>query len=201
MVLIYIIHRDSCIYELFDRQCFWFADSISAILEKWSGMYGSVPVTIAALSGCVKGIVLHRRKPEQVEEIWTRFTKQIDKMNNELRGYEDKRLKEVARMEELERHVEELNKQQERERQEREMETREQKEAERHLRTAQEERIQHLMQRIMDQRQQLEEKDREWEMFRERKNSRPQELVRRIGMASSSKIQFDPQSSRPQSHF
>ena len=46
MILIHVIHRDSRVYELLGRQCFWFADSISAILEKWPGMCEGVPVTI-----------------------------------------------------------------------------------------------------------------------------------------------------------
>ena len=35
-------------------------------------------------TGYVKGIALHRRKPEQVDEIWAQFTKQMDKVNREV---------------------------------------------------------------------------------------------------------------------
>ena len=84
MILIHVIHGDSRVYELLDRQCFWFADSISAILEKLSGMCGGLLVMKAGLSGSVKGVALHRRKSEHVEKIWTLFTNQKDKMNEEV---------------------------------------------------------------------------------------------------------------------
>jgi hypothetical protein len=201
MILIYVIHRDSCVYELFDRQCFWFADSISAILEKWSGLCEDASVKIDAPSGCVKGVALHRRKPEDVEKIWTLFTSQRDKMDKDRQGYEDRRQKEVAKTEELKRQVEELKMQQARERQEREREMRKQKEAERQLKTALEDRERQLIQLMMDQQRQLEEKDRERDIVllqRERMgHCHPQELVRRIRMASSSNTRFDAQITFP----
>ena len=84
MLLINVIHEDSYFYELLDRQCFWFADSISAILEEWSERCDGTSVRVNAPAGCVKGIPILRRKREHVEKIWAQFRSRKDMMNKEV---------------------------------------------------------------------------------------------------------------------
>ena len=95
MILVYVIHEDSTTYELFDKQCFWFADTVSAILEKWSGSPTDVavikggPVKSRFLkrnksSGSVGIFVVHRRDPAGINQVWRKFLKQKEDMDTEV---------------------------------------------------------------------------------------------------------------------
>ena len=100
MILAYVVHEDSTAYELLGRQCFWFADTISAILEKWSTPPTDEATTTKGKStkssflkrkksaGRVGILVVHRRKPDVIDKIWEKFLKQRENMNAEVSALE-----------------------------------------------------------------------------------------------------------------
>ncbi|KAM6503562.1 hypothetical protein JOM56_000505 [Amanita muscaria] len=179
MIISHVVHQDSIAYDLLDRQCFWFADTISAILEKWSETCkgASVKQTNAtraysftnsyASSGSVKGFSIHQRNLGDVNKIWAQFLMQREEMNKKRQSYEDTKTEGTRKAEELAGQVEELRHQQTREKQKWELERKEWQEKEHWLMKEQEERERRLKQHIAEQervqqrlQQQLCENDR-----------------------------------------
>jgi hypothetical protein len=94
MILINVVHKDSTIYTLFGRQCFWFADTIFASLEKWVGIYevGSVKANERrkmwgrrrSSTGSLGGVLVHRRDSVHIDMIWDDFMKERHIMNEQV---------------------------------------------------------------------------------------------------------------------
>lgn len=94
MILINVVHEDSTTYTLLGRQCFWFADTIFASLEKWAGIYevGSVKTSERrktwgrrrSSTGRLGGVLVYRRDSVHIETIWDYFTKEKQIMNKQV---------------------------------------------------------------------------------------------------------------------
>ncbi|KIL58374.1 hypothetical protein M378DRAFT_181284 [Amanita muscaria Koide BX008] len=135
MIISHVVHQDSAydlLYDLLGRQCFWFADMISAILEKWSETCTGASVKNATRptrafffkrktnsytsSGSVKGFPIYQRNPGDVNKIWAQFLIQREEMNKKRQSYEDTKTEGTRKTEELAGQVEELRHQQAQER-------------------------------------------------------------------------------------
>ncbi|KAM6503703.1 hypothetical protein JOM56_000646 [Amanita muscaria] len=175
MILAYVIHQDSMTYELFDRQCFWFADTISAVLEQWSNTSGDVSITDGKptksrflrrnkSSGSVGILVVHQRKEDVIEKIRQKFRQKGDEMEKQRQRFVEE---EYARMQ-MARELADVKKQQELERKERERERLElqlEREKERQERDEREYQLQKQLQLERDERErQLQDTNRQWEL-------------------------------------
>ncbi|KIL67376.1 hypothetical protein M378DRAFT_197158 [Amanita muscaria Koide BX008] len=165
MILAYVMHQDSMTYELFERQCFWFADTISAVLEHWFNASGDVSITDGKpmksrflrrnrSSGSVGILVVHQRKDDVIEKIRQKFRQKRDELEKQRQGFVQE---ENARMQ-MARELAEVKKQQELERKEREKERLERDERERQL---QQEREKERLERDERERQLQQEREKE----------------------------------------
>ena len=97
MILINVVHKDSITYTLLGRQCYWFADTIFALLEKWAKVYevGSVKANEKkkkwgrrqSSTGSLGGVLVHRRDSVHIDKIWDDFTKEKQIMNEQVSAY------------------------------------------------------------------------------------------------------------------
>lgn len=92
-ILVLVVHKDSPFYNLHARQCYWFADTIFAALEKWAVIRknGTVMHDEAkqgrrrASTGSRRDVIVHRRKSEKIAKIWDDFEKKLDVMTQQVR--------------------------------------------------------------------------------------------------------------------
>ncbi|KAF8633883.1 hypothetical protein AX15_001189 [Amanita polypyramis BW_CC] len=104
MILIIAMQEYSKVYKLLERQCFWHADTICAILETWPKDFRGVKVerltyskwyftySNTPCSGRAKGFVVYRRKDEVVKEVLTTFRENKEKLDRVRSTYERQRI-------------------------------------------------------------------------------------------------------------
>ncbi len=85
MILANVVHNDSAIYTLLGRQCYWFADTIFGLLEKWASIHKNGIVRpeekrkrwkVQAPTGRVGVVPVYSRDAVRISEIWDKFTKE-----------------------------------------------------------------------------------------------------------------------------
>src|SRR6266550_4200614 len=86
MILASVVHNDSTNYTLLGRQCYWFADTIFGLLEKWATIYNNEATTTdekdklkrraRGRQGSIGLVPVHRRDPVHVNKIWDDFTRE-----------------------------------------------------------------------------------------------------------------------------
>ena len=98
MILTNVVHEYSKTYQLLERQCFWYADTICALLETWPKDYRQVKVeqlahkkwyaanSNLAYSGRTKGIVVYRRKDEVVGQVLAAFKARKEEFDKAVRS-------------------------------------------------------------------------------------------------------------------
>jgi hypothetical protein len=98
MILVNVVHKDSITYTLLGRQCYWFADTIFALLEKWAEIYnvGSVKANEKrkkkwgrrqSSNGSLGGVLVHRRDSVHIDKIWDDFTMERQTMNEQVSAH------------------------------------------------------------------------------------------------------------------
>ncbi|KAM6495477.1 hypothetical protein JOM56_008183 [Amanita muscaria] len=214
MILAYVMHQDSMTYELFERQCFWFADTISAILEQWFNASGDVSITDGKptksrflrrnrSSGSVGILVVHQRKDDVIEKIRQKFRQKRDGLEKQRQGFvqdENTRMQMARELAEVKKQQELERKEREKERLEREKERLERDERERQL---QQEREKERLERdererqLQEQLQLQQDNNRQWELRMQHlqqkdheKDLRLQEIEQMIRMFRNSQTQL-----------
>ena len=98
MILVNVVHKDSITYTLLGRQCYWFADAIFALLEKWAEIYnvGSVKANEKrkkkwgrrqSSNGSLGGVLVHRRDSVHIGKIWDDFTMERQTVNEQVSAH------------------------------------------------------------------------------------------------------------------
>ncbi|KAF8701566.1 hypothetical protein AX14_000390 [Amanita brunnescens Koide BX004] len=134
VILILVVHNNST-YNLLERQCYWHADVIFAMLENWAAIHKNGRVRHRASTGRYRVLPAHRRNPVDIPRIWENFTKEVQVMTQQKEDCERARTNEIEKKKRLTEQVEALMSERakhKREREERECQLRkEQKERER----------------------------------------------------------------------
>ncbi|KAF8348676.1 hypothetical protein F5887DRAFT_951379 [Amanita rubescens] len=187
MILVNVVHNDSATYTLLGRQCYWFADTIFGLLEKWAKIYNNNATTTDEkeklkrgkhqfLTGNIGVVPVHRRDPIHINKIWDVFTGERQTMGKQREVFEQARTEEIRMTKELAGQVTKLKKERE----------------ERERRHQEEQRL--LRQQIADQQRQLEEQHRQWQLRpqqNEETERRFQQMEQRIITMSSSQIHLN----------
>jgi hypothetical protein len=95
MILANVVHNDSATYTLLGRQCYWFADTIFGLLEKWAKIYNSKATTTdekeklkwgkhQTSTGNIGVVPVHRRDPIHINKIWDVFTGERETMGKQV---------------------------------------------------------------------------------------------------------------------
>jgi len=104
MILVSVVHQESTTYKLLGRQCYWFADTIFGLLEKWASINenGSVGRTEKRRAKWFKGLAstgklgvvpVYRRDTVHIDEIWDKFTNERHIMDNRVSVHSNFRLR------------------------------------------------------------------------------------------------------------
>jgi len=100
MILVNVVHQESTTYKLLERQCYWFADTIFGLLEKWATIHedGSVSPTEKrrvkwfrglASTGKLGVVPVYRRDTVHIDKIWDKFAKERHIMDNQVSVHSD----------------------------------------------------------------------------------------------------------------
>ncbi|KAK2467428.1 hypothetical protein APHAL10511_000663 [Amanita phalloides] len=195
MILVQVVHDDSTMYKLLGRQCYWFADSMFGLLERWSTEHKNGTVCAdsqrkskwgkraQASTGSLGIVPVHRRDDDQMRNLWNSYLKERKSMDAQREGFERKQTQMADRerqlqeqlkkeQEEKERQLRELRKEQEkRERRLKE----EQEERERRLKEEQDERERRVKEEQEERERQLRDQLRKEQEKRERRLKEEQE--------------------------
>ncbi|KAF8348677.1 hypothetical protein F5887DRAFT_1071581 [Amanita rubescens] len=182
MILASVVHNDSATYTVLGRQCYWFADTIFGLLEKWATIYNNEATTSdekekvrrGRRQGSIGLVPVHRRDPVHINKIWDDFTGERQTMGKQREEFERARTEEILKTKELAGQVTKLKFEQVKERQEREKERRERDEKEQWLRKEQAEREQRMEREREERERQLKKEQEE----RERRYQEEQRLLR-----------------------
>jgi len=119
MILILVVHNDSAFYNLLNRQCYWFADTIFGSLEKWAANHNNGTVVTSekrsAKWGMRRGstgsrgiVTIHRRNALHIDKIWADFEEEREAMTHQKDEYERARTEEIEKTRQLADEVREL---------------------------------------------------------------------------------------------
>ena len=81
MILANVVHHDSDTFTLLGRQCYWFADTIFGLLEKWASIHKNGIMRPEekkwrrglASTGRLGVVPVHHRNTVLIDEIWNKF--------------------------------------------------------------------------------------------------------------------------------
>ena len=95
MILANVVHNDSATYTILGRQCYWFADTIFGLLEKWAKIYNNEATTTdekekpkrgrrQGSTGNLGVVPVHRRDLVHINKIWDDFTEERQTMGEQV---------------------------------------------------------------------------------------------------------------------
>jgi hypothetical protein len=93
MILVNVVHNDSATYTLLGRQCYWFADTIFGLLEKWASIHKNEIARPEqkrkrwkglASTGRIGVVPVYSRDTVHIGKIWDKFTKERQIMDNQV---------------------------------------------------------------------------------------------------------------------
>ncbi|KAF8701565.1 hypothetical protein AX14_000389 [Amanita brunnescens Koide BX004] len=94
VILILVVHNNSTSYNLLERQCYWHADVIFALLEKWAMIHKNGSVRHRASTGRYHVLPVHSRDPEDITRIWENFAVELQVMTQQKEECERARTEE-----------------------------------------------------------------------------------------------------------
>ncbi|KAF8345110.1 hypothetical protein F5887DRAFT_1074758 [Amanita rubescens] len=110
MILVNVVNNDNATYTLLGRQCYWFADTIFGLVEKWASIHKNEIVRPEqkrkrwkglASTGRIGVVPVYSRDTIHIGEIWDKFTKERQIKDNQREGYEESRKEEIRKASEL----------------------------------------------------------------------------------------------------